>query len=1166
MYPRQRRRIPRFQFVLMILCAPAATANASGVDYGREIRPILSDHCFSCHGVDDEHRQAGLRLDRRMDATRELESGAVAILPGKPEESELVLRVESADEDLRMPPQDAHPPLAKEQIAMLRRWIAEGAPYEEHWAFSAPVPPNVPETKNVGWTRNDLDRFILARLEAEGLSPAAEADRYVLIRRLSLDLRGLPPSPEEVAEFVSDDRPDAYERLVDKFLDDPAYGERWARVWLDLARYADSKGYGSDPLRLTIWRYRDWVIDAFNRNLPFDEFTIQQLAGDLLPDPTPDQLLATAFHRNTMTNTEGGTDDEEFRVAAVKDRADTTGQIWMGLTFGCAKCHNHKFDPISQREYYQLYAIFNQSEDNDLPDDAPLMPSPTPEMVERDRLLNDRIAKLQRELDTQTPEIEKYQATWEEGMRAPAQWEAWKPTTLQTESGATIEVGSEGIMQVRGKVAANDTYTLIGELAGAPITAVRLETLPDDEAPSKGAGRAPDGNFVLSGLKAELLPTKQKEAKVYGRFVRIELPGKERILSLAEVQVFRGRINEARDKKATQSSTDFGGEAARAVDGNTEGHYFNASSTTHTRTEENPWWEVDLGTVTPIDSLTIWNRTDGAVGDRLANFDVLVLDESREEVWRTGVAAAPNPRVELDASGAIQLAIQSASADFEQQGFPISNVIDPARQTQSDRTQSGWAVGPKASEPHQAIFVVRPMKDSSEPKRLTIRLEHHYKDAGHTLGRFRISLSTSEAFKERATVPAEVLALVDKSLDQRSAEEAARLAAYVRSIYPGLDTVREEIQRLEKSREKPPMVPVMRELAVEKRRTTRLLEKGSFLSPGEEVGPGVPEVFPPMPSELPPNRLALAKWLVSPENPLTARVTANRFWARIFGKGIVESEEDFGTQGDLPTHPELLDWLATELVANGWDMKQFLRLLVTSATYRQSSRVTPALLEKDPRNLLYARMNRSRLEAEIVRDQALALAGLLSRKMYGPSVFPPQPDGLWRAAFNGSDRTWATSEGEDRYRRALYVFWRRTIPYPSLATFDAPSREICTIRRNQTNTPLQALVTLNDPVFVEAAQGLARRIVREGGSSTEERIRFGLSLCLARPARAEQVAPLARLYAQELQRYRENNEAAKAFATDPIGPLPEGIDVAELAAWTAVANVLLNLDGALTRG
>jgi Protein of unknown function (DUF1553)/Protein of unknown function (DUF1549)/Planctomycete cytochrome C len=784
-------------FVLFFFGTAGAKAQTvDSVDFNRDIRPILSKNCFSCHGQNSVRRAGKVRLDRRESAIQKRKREA-AIVPGRPVESELVRRIRAAEDGERMPPQESGNHLTAQQIALVERWIEQGAPYAEHSSFVRPKRPPVPVVKDRVWPTNPIDHFILARLEKEGLKPSPQAARFALVRRLSLDLRGVPPSPEEVTAFVNDVSPGAYERLVDRMLHDPAYGERWARAWLDLARYADSAGYGSDPLR-TIWRYRDWVIDALNRNLPYDQFLIEQIAGDLLPHPTLEQRMATAFHRNTMTNTEGGTDREEFRVAAVKDRVDTTLQVAMGLTMGCAKCHDHKYDPLTQKDYYRFYAFFNQSEDADKPGEEPIIPAPTSEAAQQNH-----------EIDVQVAELVHKR------VRSPS--------------------------------------------FAVSVVAQRLPSLP------------------------------------------------------AEVLIVHG-----------------------------------------------------------------------------------------------------------------------------------------------------------------------------------------------------------------------------------------------------------EIAKLNKTRAAVSTLPVMVELPAEKRRETRILVKGSFLSPGDKVDAGVPTAFHPLPDGAPANRLGMALWLVDKKNPLTARVAVNRLWATLFGTGLVETEEDFGTQGALPTHPELLDWLATEYVRRGWDTKALLRLIVTSATYRQSAKVTTESLDRDPHNRLLSRGPRFRLDAEMVRDQALALGGLLSRKIYGPSVFPPQPPGLWQAAFNGQ-RTWATSQGDDRHRRGLYTFWRRTVPYPSMATFDAPSREICIARRIRTNTPLQAFVTLNDQVYVEAAQGLARRIVRQGASDVE-RARFGLEVCLVRPPHPEEARQMLDLLQAARAHYKADTSAAVEIATDPIGPLTAGLDAVELAAWTVVANVLLNLDGVLTKG
>lgn len=910
------------------------------VDFQREIRPILAGRCYRCHGPDESSREADLRLDRRDHATRELDSGMAAIVPGNASASELYVRVSSNDPDMRMPPEDEGEPLDDEEVTAVRRWIEQGAPFARHWSLEGPRRPSLPVVNRSAWIRNPIDAFVLRRLEDAGLEPSPEASRKFLIRRLSLDLRGLPPEPSEVREFLADQRPDAYERLVDRFLADPAYGERWARVWLDLARYADSRGYGSDPLRPNIWPYRDWLIDALNANLPFDQFTIEQLAGDLLPEPTPQQLVATAFHRNTMTNTEGGTDDEEFRVAAVKDRAETTFRVWMGLSFQCANCHDHKYDPIRQQDYYAVYAIFNQTADSDRPDEFPTMEVPVPELVARRQRIDEQIAERQKQLKS-----------------------------------------------LKDKVAAERT--------ASPVEPIQA------------------------------------------RYVRVEIPGQRQWLALAEVQVFQGDENVARRAKASQSSTAYDAPANLAIDGNTDGHFFNARSTTHTDRELGPWWEADLGETYAVDRVVVWNRTDGDVGNRLDHFRVSLLDEQRKTVWSVGDQSPPEPSTRFVMSGA----------------HPLE-------------------------------------------------------------------------------------------------EQIAKLER--------------EMTALEKSKPALPRVPVMKELPEDERRTTRLMLRGNFLTPGDPVEPAFPDqLFRPK-TEYPPDRLGLAKWLIDPENPLTARVAVNRLWGRLFGTAIVETEEDFGTQGELPSHPELLDWLAVEYRESGWDTKGLLRLIVTSATYRQSSVATLERLERDPRNRLLSRSPRYRLEAEMVRDQALALSGLLSRKMYGPSVYPYQPPGMWRAAFNGQ-RTWPTSSGEDRYRRALYTFWRRTVPYPSMQAFDAPSREVCTIRRVRTNTPLQAFVTLNDPVYVEAAQSLARRLVREGGDTVQDRVAYGLRLCLVRTPTPRQIDVLTKLYQQQLAYYKDRQEAATKLAGDANGEEFEAVSVAELAAWTVVSNVLLNLDGVLTR-
>ena len=1123
------------------------------VDFNSQIRPIISTKCFSCHGQDDRSRKAKLRLDLREQATKERD-GTYPIKPGDLKKSELIRRITSSDPEEVMPPSDSGHPLTATEIALLKRWVQEGAQYAGHWAFTKPGRPALPKIKNRAWPKNDIDHFILARLESNKLKPSPPADRYALIRRLSLDLIGLPPTPAEVDDFVKDKSPDAYEKVVDRLLASPAYGEKWTRQWLDIARYADSYGYGQDSLRPNNpWPYRDWLINAFNRNMPFDQFTIEQLAGDLLENPTPEQLVATAFHRNTMTNVEGGTDDEEWRVAAVKDRANVTVQAWMGLTMGCAQCHTHKFDPITQKEYYQFYAFFNQTEDNDQPDERPVMPWPTKEQQEKSSRLKSDIAALESKISIEDPALSKEFADWEKVNQMPGTWTILSPREFESAKGTTFTKLEDQSLLAGTNSPDKDSYTLKLASSLSKTTGLRLEVLPDDSLPAHGPGRSEGGKFVLNELTISFKP--EGDSTKRARFIRIELPGKDRILSLAEVQVVSGDVNVARNGKASQSSVDYEGAAERAIDGNTNGDYETAKSTTHTRQENDPWWEVDLGEEKALDSVVVWNRTGGDIGSRLAIFRLQALDAARKTVWSTQVSSAPNPSTTLKPED-MSVVARRATATFSQDGFDVAKLTE-----KNSKPKEGWAIGGSDGKTETAIIE---FSEPLPPGELTVKLVQNFGDR-HTLGRFRLALTESRP--PVIATPAMVSSVLTTSPEQRSPGQRRDLLQWFQKYAATTAEIRQQIEPLQKQLDaiKPAQLPVMRDLAADKQRVTRFLNKGNYLEPGEELTPAIPAAFNAWPAGAPTNRLGVAQWLMSPDNPLTARVTANRLWAQMFGLGLVETEEDFGTQGSMPSHPELLDWLAVEFEDNGWNIKRFLKLLVMSATYRQTARVTPELLQKDPRNVLLSRAPRHRLDAELIRDQALALSGLLSHKTGGPSVYPPQPDNLWRVAFDGA-RSYPTSTGEDRYRRGIYTVWRRTVPYPSMATFDAPSRETCTFRRLPTNTPLQAYVTLNDPVYVEAAQALGRRLVSEGGNTTDERIRFGLKLVLAREATQFQIDELKRLYESEVTHYRTAEKDAAKLATEPIGALPPGLSAEEAAAWTVVANVLLNLDGVLTRG
>ncbi len=1142
---------------IFLVCAlfPEPGRGADAVNFSAQIRPILSKACFHCHGADEQSRKAKLRLDVRADALLVRDGGVTPIRPGDLAGSALLQRIQSHDPEEIMPPPKSGPGLKPAEIALLEQWISEGAEYQGHWAFTKPTRPAVPAT-GVTWPRQPLDHFILEKLTAAGLQPAVEADRATLARRVALDLTGLPPAAAVAQVFLADAAPEAYERYVDALLGTPAYGERWARMWMDLARYADSAGYGSDPLRLNIWPYRDWVIRAFNDNVPYDAFSRAQLAGDLIPNTSPEELVATAFHRNTMTNTEGGTDDEEWRVAAVKDRTHVTLQVWMGLTMGCAQCHSHKFDPISQTEFYSTYALFNQTADHDANDESPTLPIPDPSQQTHRGHLQAELGELQKAAAEGTPALAAEQAAWEQHVQQAVAWEPLAIQSLTAADPPSWENQPDHSVLIKAGAAAQNTYhlTAISNLRG--ITAVRLEALPDNSLPSHGPGAALNGNAVLTGLTLSAQPTQKVVPHV--RYVRVDAPGKGRFLHLAEVEVFSGRTNVARQGKASQVSTDFGGVAQRGIDGNTNGDY-KANSVTHTAATDNPWWELDLGKEYPVDQLVMWNRLDGGMDARLVPFTITALSDTHTTVWTQTTTVAPNPSITYDLTASRpHIALQYATSTYAQPGWEVGRAIDGDAKT-------GWAFSPRCGEPHTAVFELAEPLDFGEAAAaaLEISLAQEYGE-NHTLGKFRLSVTAA---------PQPVIALSESLRSIFSKIPGTRTAAEARTlrecflptskVQPQLtQAVADKQKQIESI--KPVAVPVMQELAADHARTTHLLNKGNFLDPGPVVTPAVPAAFGPWPAAAPQNRLGLADWIFSPENPLTARVAVNRFWAQLFGTGLVETEEDFGTQGTLPSHPQLLDWLACEFTAQHWDVKALLKMIVTSATYRQSSQVTAELLAKDERGRLLSRYPRRRLDAEQVRDQALALAGLLSGKLGGPSVYPPQPDGLWKAAFNGQ-RTYDTSKGEDRYRRGLYTIWRRSVPYPSMATFDAPSRESCTIRRVPTNTPLQAYVTLNDPVYVEAAQALGRRILREGGATLNTRLTYAYRLVLGREATSTQLGPLEKLYQSAATQYAQMPAEALRLATEPLGPLPAGLPAAEAAAWTLVANTLLNLDAVLMK-
>jgi len=1147
----------RSSFVLLLLTATAPSVWAE-VDFNREIKPILSNHCYACHGPDEEERQARLRLDTREGAIRSRRDRQ-AIIPGDPDGSGIIQHILSTDPDEVMPPPDKGQPLAPEQVALLRQWIAEGAHYAEHWSYTPIVRPAVPEA-DPQLVSNPIDAFLLDELSKVGLSFSPAADLHRLARRAALDITGLPPAPAEVDAFLAAGSTVDYDAYLDRLFASPAYGEHMARSWLDIARYADSAGYADDPPR-TIWAYRDWVIRAFNENMPFDRFTIAQLAGDLLPEPGEDDLIATAFHRNTLTNSEGGTDDEEFRNAAVVDRVGTTFEAWMGTTMACAQCHTHKYDPITHEDYFRVFAIFNNTEDADRRDEAPVIALMTPAQKQQQAVWERELAELQRFLHSATPELAAAQRDWESRVQGKEPWEIIGGASTTATNGTILEARPDGSLMAVGTEPANSTYTFtFRPPPDQPLAAIRLEALADPALENGGPGRK--GNFVLSQVSARWIPDAASPAPT-ARHVRIELEGSGKMIHLAELEVFSGSENIARHASASQSSTDFGGDAARAIDGNTDGTY-TANSVTHTAVSDNPWFELDLGEMQRIDRVVVWNRTDGTTPDRLQGYRIVLLDTDRKPVWEETPGEVPAPSAEFSPSGARRLVFSSVSASHEQAEFPANELIDPANLSGRGK---GWAIGLEQGKSHEVALVLEtPLAGENGALEITLANEspHHHL----TLGRFRISTAADAAAAVERILPSEIRSILALGQGERSAEELETLASHYRSITALLDEPRKQHAAVSgrlAAIEPRTTVPVLRERGEERRRKTFIQLRGNHLSLGQQVEPGVPSIFPPLPDGVAADRLSFARWLVDPGNPLTARATVNRLWEGIFGTGIVATSEEFGAQGDLPSHPELLDWLAAEFMESGWDTKHLIRLMVSSRAYRQSSRVTPELLEADPGNRLLARGPSVRLTAEAMRDQALAAGGLLAPDMFGPPVRPPRPSFGLVAAFGGST-DWQTSTGSDRYRRGIYTEIRRSSPHPSMTTFDATSREICTLRRSSSNTPLQALVTLNDPAFVEAAQALARRMLTENsGAATGERVTAGFRWVIARPPADRELDALLELLGHARATFAADPAAALAFATDPLGPLPEGMAADEAAAWTTVAQALLNMDEAFQK-
>ncbi len=1164
---------------------------AERIDFNRDIRPIISNNCYACHGPDGQARKAGLRLDIPSGPITPARDGKVAVVPGHPERSEMYARITAADPDDRMPPAEFGKSLTPAQIEFVRRWIEQGGRYEQHWSFAAPVRPQLPAVSREDWPHNSIDTFITHRLDAAGLAPSPEADRARLLRRVTLDLTGLPPTLAELDAFLADDSTDAYEHAVDRLLASPRYGEHMARYWLDAARYGDTHGLHLDNYR-EMWRWRDWVINAFNANMPFDEFTVEQLAGDLLPDPTLDQLIATGFNRNHVTTSEGGAIAEEYLVHYAIDRVETTSTVWMGLTAGCAACHDHKFDPISQKEFYQLFAFFNNVDETGLDgnqkDPAPVVKAPTPGQQARLGELAERVAALEKKVAAPDPEIDAAQAQWESTLRPQvvAWWRAWTPAQTISTGGSTLTALDDGSILAGGANPATDDYILIGETDLTDVRLVRLEALTHPSLPFGGPGRAENANFVLSELE---LVAVSKRDPTQSRPVKFRR-------ALADYSQLQGGfpIEKAIDgvtddnsgwavagyERREDRTAVFIAEQPFGYEGGTELRFI--------LRHETGFAQHAIGRVRLAlsNSAALAERLDEPT---LSNWHEAGPFQADQPTQEAAVAAVFEPELDPAAislsgtsgNGVIQWIERPEYTDGELHDlaqvdyaatYLYRTINSPAARTVtislgSDDACVLWVNGKKVFEQ------LMPRAPAPDQDRVEVQLEPGVNQillkvvdfAGGFAFYFKL-LDGEDEFA--ATLALQTLAIEPA---QRTPQQAQGVRTIFRkqyspasqALFEELDAVRAELTAFEATI---PTTLIMKERM--ERRAAHVLNRGNYDQPKEAVEPGVPACLPPLPADAPADRLALARWLVSPQHPLTARVTVNRLWQRLFGEGLVQTSEDFGSQGSPPTHPELLDWLAVEFVESGWDVKHMMRLMVTSATYRQSSRITPERLAADPRNHLYSRGPRFRMDAEMIRDFALDASGLLVEQLGGPSVKPYQPDGLWEAvAYPDSDtRSFKKDDGQAQYRRSLYTFWKRTQPPPNLAAFDAPTRESCAVRRARTNTPLQMLALMNDPQFVEASRVFAQRIMTEGGDSNAQRIAWAFRLVTARPAGPEEIATLTEAFEAQLSVFIA--EPAKAAALLGVGDamIDSSLDQSQLAAWTTVANILLSLDEAITKG